>query len=1360
MKRLHLIEIHDQDWCPRTVRDAETDYLQFIFSATKPYAAMVPILATALQRSSNRHVLDLCSGAAGPWLWLHPVLAEKGMSVTVCLTDKHPNLEAFGRACHLTNQAISYHPEPVDATRVPGELPGFRTMFTAFHHFCPEQACAVLADAVRKRQGIAVFEATQRSALVLLLTLPAPLMVLLVTPFIRPFRWSRLLWTYLIPLVPLVTLFDGLVSCLRTYSVQELRDLTARLDTDDYHWAIGTVKSALAPIPITYLIGVPIENAAIGQRQMRESESEQNPMPDTKHCAECEAPLPAYWPKGLCAQCALDGALAMTNAGSQVQEPKTLTITPAHLEPPGSGPESSPLGTFGDYDLLDEIARGGMGVVYKARQKNLGRIVAVKMILSGSQAGKDFVRRFRTESAAAAILQHPNIVAIHDVGVHEGRHYFSMDYVEGQDLSQRVGQQPLPANKAARCVEIIAEAIHYAHERGILHRDLKPSNVLIDSNDQPRITDFGLARRLDGDSSLTMSGQVLGSPNFMPPEQAGGKRGKVGRPSDVYALGGILYYLLTARAPFQADSLENTLTQVINAEPVSPRALNPSIPRDLETITLKCLEKEPSRRFQSAQELADELGRVLRREPIQARPVNAPEKFWRWCRRKPALASAVGLAVAALVVGLVATSWQWRRAQRNARSERHERQRAETGESNAVRQIYIDQLNLAQAAWEQNNVSRMRKLLDETASAPQRGFEWYYWQRQLHLELRALRGHTGPILAVAYSSDGRRIVTGSADKTARVWDAETGQESFQLEGHTDSVRSVAFSRDGQRIVTGSWDRTVRVWEAATGRPLRSIVANGKEVFSVVFSPDGQRIVTGGQEEKARVWDAISGNELFPLEGHSNLVWAVAFSEDGQRIITGSWDQTAKVWDADTGEDLRTLIGHRGAVLSVAFSPDGQRVVTGGQDHRAKVWDAASGTNLFTLKGHSAAVFSVSFSRDGQRIITSSDDQTARLWDAASGEELRVFKGHGSRIGSAALSPDGQRIVTGGGAVRFAPEGIFFNPTAGDDQAVKVWDATDTREVLTLSGHEKDVVSVDVSADGRFVASGSFDGTARVWDIRTGQEVSRMTGHEAAVRGVAFFPDGKRIVTGGFDGTARIWDIASRREIHRLEGHTAQVFSVAVSLDSRWIATSGWDHTVRVWDAVTGQQRHKFHEPAPYAYGVAFSPDSRQVGSANLAGIVRLWDPVSGKEYPGFRDTQNIWSLAFSRDGRRIVTGSHGLIAKVWDTASGQPQITLEGHAAHIMAAVFSPDGRRIVTGSVDQTAKLWDADSGSELLTLKGHSGTVYSVAFTPDGQRIVTASGDRTIKIWEAASDEQAAKWQEEGRKAAVVKQAPANPH
>ncbi len=261
MKRLHLFEIHDQDWCPRSIRDAVTDYLQFAIATTKPYAAMIPILASALQRAGTRHVLDLCSGAGGPWFWLQPLLAEQGLNVSVCLSDKCPNLDAAGRASHLIAEVIHYHPRPVDATRIPDELAGFRTMFTAFHHFRPGQARAVLADAVQKREGIAVFEATHNSLLGWLVVLLVPLMVILMTPFIRPFRWSRLFWTYLVPVMPFLVLFDGLVSSLRTYSVQEFHELTAGLGTNKYQWDIGELKSTAGPIPVTYLIGVPIDSS-------------------------------------------------------------------------------------------------------------------------------------------------------------------------------------------------------------------------------------------------------------------------------------------------------------------------------------------------------------------------------------------------------------------------------------------------------------------------------------------------------------------------------------------------------------------------------------------------------------------------------------------------------------------------------------------------------------------------------------------------------------------------------------------------------------------------------------------------------------------------------------------------------------------------------------------------------------------------------------------------------------------------------------------------------------------------------------------------------------------------------------------
>jgi eukaryotic-like serine/threonine-protein kinase len=1084
-------------------------------------------------------------------------------------------------------------------------------------------------------------------------------------------------------------------------------------------------------------------------------------MTETTLCPECGALLPANAPKGLCTQCALDRALGMTHGNSLVQsvEVPTPAVRP---QPLPLITEDVPLGSFGEYELLEEIARGGMGVVYRARQRSLGRTVAVKLILGGALAGKEFVQRFRTESAAAAILQHPNIVAIHDVGVHDGRHYFSMDYVEGRSLAQLVGQQPLVPVRGARYVELIAEAIHYAHERGILHRDLKPSNVLIDPHDQPRITDFGLARRLDEDSSLTMTGQVLGSPNFMPPEQAGAKCGKVGPPSDVYALGGILYYLLTARAPFQADSLEHTLAQVLHAEPVAPRLLNASVPRDLETITLKCLEKEPSRRYQTAQELAQELGRALRHEPIQARPVNAPEKVWRWCRRKPVLALLIVLLHVVGAVGLAGIVWQWRRAEHLAQSERQLAESERQWRIAGQRQLYVTTINLAQAAWEQNHVSLAKQLLEDTATAPERGFEWYYWQRPMHQELKALRGHTGPILAVAYSPDGRQIATASADGMAKVWDGATGRHLVDLTNHLGPIRSVAFFPDGQRIVTGSWDKTARVWNVTTGKS-HHLEGHSNAIFSVAVSSNGQRIATGSLDHTVRIWTANTMTpDSWAFTNHTHGVWAVAFSPDGRHVASGSWDKTARVWDPNNGKEL-AIIKQADAVFSVAFSPDGQTVATGSKDGTVQLWDASSGAHRQTFEGHERPVFSVSFSPDGRRIISGSDDETARVWDITTGKALRVLKGHGSRIGSVAYSPDGQRIITGGGAVRFSPHGEEVDFTVGDDNAAKVWDAGSGGDVLTLEGHTGAVSSVDFSADGQWVVSGSFDGTARVWDVRTGQVISTARGHGAPIRAVAFLPDGKRFVTGSFDGTATVREAASGKELLSLGGHadrhTDRIYSVAVSSDGHWIATGSWDGTVRLWEAASGRYVSTFRGQSEAVYAVAFSRDSRRIVIGSRDGVANIWNAESQLTMVHLKQEGPIWSAAFSHDGRRIVTGSHGLSATVWDATTGEKQMPLNGHTAHIHAAVFSPDNSRILTGSADYTAKLWDSTTGKELLTFRGHKDWVFSAAFSPDGQRIVTGSGDGTVKVWEAATRDQVEKWHEEERTAAAVESAPGKP-
>lgn len=699
---------------------------------------------------------------------------------------------------------------------------------------------------------------------------------------------------------------------------------------------------------------------------------------------------------------------------------------------------------LGDYELLGPVGHGGMGMVYRARQKSLNRIVALKMMAFGPESSPELVKRFRAEAGAAASLQHPNIVAIHEVGVHEGRHFFVMDYVEGQSLTQLAANQPLPTRHAARYLKTIAEAVDYAHERGILHRDLKPSNVLIDLHDQPRIVDFGLARRLDGPSELTVTGQVLGSPHYLPPEQATARRGHVSRQTDVYGMGATLYHLLTGRPPFQAESLGQTLDLVLETEPVPPRLLNPTVPRDLQTICLKCLEKEPGKRYPTAQHLAEELGRFLEGEPILARPVSRVGRAWRWCRRNPVAASAMSAALLSLVAGFAGVAWQWRQAEA-------QRDRAEVEGASSRRQAYISDLNAAQAALRNNNPGRAQELLSPyrptipahpnlrtQPSTDLRGFEWrYLWQECQSRAAIIVGTLPSRIGSLEVSPDGRWLAAGSERGALKVWNLLTKEEVLLLPDQ--GWKSFAnFSPDSRLLFytdqsSSSWG-TILTWDTRN-RERGIFLTNLGPIGMPCFSPDGQWLVYGALDpvrftRTAVIVDYATRAKIGEMSGLTpgtddfhGLDWV--FARDGHSIILSENEPDRRIalgdFLAGTTPQHHFDSGHLEAITALAISRDGQTLATGAgltptgipsPDNRLLLWQLPSFRLLGELAGHQDWISALRFSPDGRTLASGSADQTVRLWDISTRRARWVSRPQAQSVLRLCFAPDGHTLFSG------------------------------------------------------------------------------------------------------------------------------------------------------------------------------------------------------------------------------------------------------------------------------------------------------------------------------------------------------------
>ncbi len=1017
-------------------------------------------------------------------------------------------------------------------------------------------------------------------------------------------------------------------------------------------------------------------------------------------------------------------AALITRAGS---EPDALVDRPGDMAgSTGAGRRAAAarsVPTVAGYEILGELGRGGMGVVYQARQVKLNRTVALKMILAGQHAGAEGAARFLAEAAAVAKLQHPNIVQIFHIDEHAGCAYFEMEYVGGGSLADRLDGTPRPPREAARLVETLARAMAQAHRQGVVHRDLKPANILLTIEGIPKVADFGLAKLLNVESGLTRTDSILGSPSYMAPEQAEGKTKDVGPPADLYALGAILYELLTGRPPFRGAAVLETLEQVKTAEPVPPSRLVPGLPRDLETIVLKCLQKEPSKRYASADALGEDLRRFQTGEPILARPIGSAKRAWRWCKRKPALAglmATVATLLVAVALGATLSAFRFRAMSQSL-------------ESN----LYFSDIALAHRELSADNLGRAQERLDACPTGL-RQWEWYYLKRLCRLDPVILRDKA-EVNSVAFSPDGERLASAGVGGTIKVRDSKTGEEVKRLNANTDFVYSVAFHPGGKHLASAGADGNVRVWDLTTAERVFTCPGFSGSKYGtariVAFSPDGRQLAAGS-EGVVNLWDWRNGQLLHSLPGHGEMSISVAFSRDGRRLATGSWSGDVMIWDAETGARLHTLSGHRQPVSALAFSPDGGRLVSASFDKRLIVWDTTTRSEVLHFRAHDGLVLGVAFSPDGLRLASVGEDKTVRVWEAATGREVLGLRGHTGMGMSVAFSPDGRRLAS-----------------AGRDATIRLWDATplhgnESQEVLTFAQQAGEVWTMAISPDGQSVASSGL-GTGlempvKVWDVRSGLVSATFVGHGRVVFSVAWHPDGRRIASSGWypsgkNFVVKVWDAQTGREAFKLPAGN-ETFAVAFSPDGRHLVTGEQGKTVQEWHAQTGQPASTLGAHDRDIRELVFSRDGQHLASASGDGTVKLWDATRLGEKQEARRTIRArapemgFSMAFSPDGRRLVTGGEENTVKIWDVQTGRELQSLRGHKGDVWAVAFSADagGRWVASAGEDSTVKVWDSQTGTLVRSFRGHTGLVTSLAFSPDGRLLVSGSRDGTVKVWD----------------------------